>query len=972
MFASRCRTAAVLLVAYCSTGSSLRIFSTSEHFKWTLSNCDGSISVAGTVPGEVHTDLMNANIISKNPYFRYNELNMSWVALEECWRLESEAFTLEPSNEAAWNLKLRGVDSVASIYMNDILVGETNNVFRRYTFPITQSMVSSGGNILKVVLHGVTQYVKNRAMEYPYEVPETENYNVWAEPSNRNFIRKPGSDFGWDWGPAFIPAGIYNEITFFQSSVGVLENVIIHQEISDCEFSSAVLDVSVEIAAVSALSTVVAAVYLDSVLQFTNEYIVSALAGVDSSTTLFLGQLIISDPILWWPRGFGDAHLYALEVVYDVQGSSIQRLTRKIGIRTIELVQDRIETDQELSATGETHPISKGTYSRNGLLGARSLYTVPATTFYLKINGVPIFAKGANFIPMDVFPNRVSKEDRKYMLQAALASNMNMVRVWGGGMYQPDDFYDTADELGLMVWQEMMFACALYPRNSEFLSNVRLEVKQQVSRLAYHPSIVVWGGNNENEVALGWFSQSINNRDLYVSDYSKLYGDTIYDSIRAVDGTNQRIWVDSSPSNGLLSFPDPYAKMWGSASTPNAGDAHYYNYDSDCEEASNFQESRFVSEFGFQAMPSFLAYRSVTAPEDWKASSDMMEFRQRHENGNAQIRAQIDRHFNIPPEQCENQKIPTQQNLFDSYLYLTQIQQSRCYETGINKWRQTRSDPNVQSMGILYWQLNDIWQGASWSSIEWNGRWKPLQYMVKRAYSDVVVTFSGPHNYESSEDNEPLEVWAVNDLKDMDVSINIVVKLVPWTLTESIQGGIIWTSNVVVPSGSGIKIHAIDVKSSLVFDGNGCGATTCFVHAVATVTNSFPIKFAPLAVPEAVHFLSAVKYADKMSDSVQFESSSFSFDTETNTAYFVLELNETSPFVILELLDNFPDISPVEGSSQILESTVGWFNDNNFVGIAGTVYPMSYTFYRSDIVINEQNFFKNLRIRSLQSVPAAC
>ena len=624
------------------------------------------------------------------------------------------------------------------------------------------------------------------------------------------------------------------------------------------------------------------------------------------------------------------------------------------------------DDEVELSLSGDSMKKEKGYSSRSGLFGS-SQYAVPATTFYLKINGVPVFAKGANFIPMDVFPNRVSKRDREYMLHSAIASNMNMIRVWGGGMYQPDDFYDMADRLGLMVWQEVMFACALYPRNSEFLSNVAIEVSQQVSRLAIHPSIVVWGGNNENEVALGWFSESIENRDLYVSDYSKLYGDTIYESVISIDGPDQRVWVDSSPSNGLISWPDPYAKLWGTASTATAGDAHYYDYQNDCEEPENFQLSRFISEFGFQAMPSFLAYRSVTIPEDWKPDSPMMEFRQRHQDGNAQIRAQIDRHFLIPPQECPGDEY-TERYLFDSYLYLTQIQQSRCYETGINKWRQLRSEPSAQTMGILYWQLNDIWQGASWSSIEWNGRWKPLQYTVKRAFSDLTISFSGTqYDQGDSFDTKPLEIWAVNDYNELEVSINIVVRFVPWSRSAGNRGGEIWSDLLILPTASALKLRSIDVESALKMFGNGCSATTCFIQATATASgNSGDVD---IHVPDAVHYLTAMKYANGLtSGSVQFSVFDFTIESlGSRTVNFSLKLNETSPFILMEL------VSVKESAeSSLLDSLAGWFSDNNFVGVESTIYRLSYTYFEENSVQSEEEFLKSFQIRSLQSVPTAC
>jgi len=342
----------------------------------------------------------------------------------------------------------------------------------------------------------------------------------------------------------------------------------------------------------------------------------------------------------------------------------------------------------------------------------------------------------------------------------------------------------------------------LYPRDNGFLGEVHKEVVEQVTRLATHASIVVWGGNNENEVALNWFAASKANRDLYVADYVKLYADTIYPALLLVDGIDvgesemeapppsgssrrgaggrkrlQRAWVDSSPSNGLVSL-DPYVKRWGDGGSAEEGDMHYYDYYCDCENPESYPVAQFISEFGFQSNPSFLTYQAVTTAEDWSPDSPLMKFRQRHENGNAQMINQLTKHFLMPTDRltCDRRRsnqsgvngktsrseppIDSQSiKYFDNYLYLTGIQQSRCYEVAVNKWRQSRlipvtastassttaadgkdqSEPRASSipslsdkgtMGVLYWQLNDVWQGPSWSSIEWGGRWKPLHYSV--------------------------------------------------------------------------------------------------------------------------------------------------------------------------------------------------------------------------------------------------
>eukprot|EP00604_Paraphysomonas_vestita_P004328 CAMPEP_0174825586 /NCGR_PEP_ID=MMETSP1107-20130205/42898_1 /TAXON_ID=36770 /ORGANISM="Paraphysomonas vestita, Strain GFlagA" /LENGTH=405 /DNA_ID=CAMNT_0016057327 /DNA_START=812 /DNA_END=2026 /DNA_ORIENTATION=- len=397
-------------------------------------------------------------------------------------------------------------------------------------------------------------------------------------------------------------------------------------------------------------------------------------------------------------------------------------------------------------------------------------YYVEPQTYYFKINGKPIFARGANFIPIDSFQSRVTQSDREYILQTALESNMNMIRVWGGGIYQPSDFYEMADKMGLMVWEETMYACALYPRDDEFLSNVYSEIEEMIWRLSSHPSIVIWGGNNENEVALGWFSESNQNRDLYVGDYLKLYVDTIYEAIGNVEGYEQRPFVDSSPSNGIISS-NPYVKQWGSASTPSAGDTHFYDYSSDCESYSMYPKSKFVSEFGFQVHPSYLAYQPVTDPSDRNINSKFVQYRQRHEDGNNQMEYQITRHFNLPAKDCENDSEPL--GGFDNYLYLSQIQQSRCYETAINYWRSLRSDEVAQTMGILYWQLNDIWEGPSWASLEWGGRWKPLHYTVKRIFSEISTSLIGIPG------DDKVSLYGINDNLD-EVQIEYKLYLVPW------------------------------------------------------------------------------------------------------------------------------------------------------------------------------------------------
>jgi beta-mannosidase len=674
----------------------------STNQQWMLQNCEGNIQVPATVPGIVHTDLLAAGVLKQNPYYRFNELDQSWVSKETCWKY-STRITLDALNDKdPVFLRLSGVDTIADVTFNSQKIGSTSNAFKTYVFEIPRDLITNS-NSLGLDISSPVSYSHEQASKYPYSVPHTINYNVWAEPSDRNFIRKAGSDFGWDWGPAYAPSGVTGDISIFQSQIGKLESLVMTQDLN-ADYSSVTFTPRVRVVGVASDATVSISVAINGDTYLQSDYTIHAGQDVIS-----LGSFDLHKPTLWYPVGFGEPYLYDVEVSYCTKDRACQSLKKRIGVREVELVREAI-TESETPLPGSNTSVHSRALKASdaAALPSLGLYTVPNQNFYFRINGQPVFARGANFIPIDSFNSRVTHADREYTIKAALAANMNMIRVWGGGVYQPDDFYELADEMGMMVWEETMFACALYPINSEFIENAYDEIVDVVWSMSSHPSIVIWGGNNENEVALGWFSQSNSNRDLYVADYVKLYVDTIYRAIGDVEGHNQRAFVDSSPSNGVISS-EPYVKQWGYASTAGAGDAHFYDYSSDCEAYSMYPQSKFISEFGFQVNPSYLAYEPVTTAEDRSADSEFIAYRQRHENGNTEMKTQMSRHFNLPAV-CGTSDDSAPLGSFDSYLYLSQLQQGRCYETAINYWRSLRSSPSAQTMGILYWQLNDIWE----------------------------------------------------------------------------------------------------------------------------------------------------------------------------------------------------------------------------------------------------------------------
>ena len=901
--------AASLAVARCQTVHS--------RFDWVLRD-DDAISVPGKAL-EVHVDLFAAGVLTEDPYHRYQELNTSWIHKRN-WHYETQPFQLNEIDESLpLVVQFKGVDTLSTIYFNEQKLGSTKNEFKAYSFLVDPRNIRES-NVIKVSFADPLDYTKKRAEHYPYEVPETENWNVWAEPTNRNFLRKAGSDFGWDWGPAFIPLGITGDVLIKQCKFYCLEQIIVNQDISD-DLKSAHITVGVSLLQVPTQATSSRySVFING--QMVLEETVNMAHGKKASdgiTLITIGSFDLDNIKLWWPRNYGSQYLYDIEVK---QMDSSESMHKKFGIRHVELIQEAVTTDNA------------------------QLYDVNPSNFYFKVNKVPIFMKGSNFIPIDAFNNaRVTNEDMEYILKAAITANMNMLRVWGGGIYQPDYFYELSDSMGMMIWNEFTFACSLYPSDNQFLEDVKEEISQQVARLNTHPSIIIFGGNNENEVALQWFTASVTNRDLYVADYTKLYADTIYPTIKQIETSDMRIWIDSSPSNGLIST-NPYAKLWGSASTADAGDMHFYDYNCNCESYKSFPAARFVSEFGFQVMPSFVSYEKYINKEDYNPDSELLLYRQRHEDGNIQMERQISSHFTLPVN-CDGSS--TDKHYFDSYLYLTQIQQSRCYETAINWWRSLQSVESAQTMGILYWQLNDMWPGPSWSSIEYGGRFKPLQYTIRRAFNDLVVS--------SNVDLESQVVIfnIVNDLPKA-VKVQVTITLQSWSSKADIHD-VVYSSEHIASPASSSNIWTTTV-SDILSKSPSCSPETCYVKATIEDLNQ-EIHTFPYYT-----FLQTMAMTELDDASPKFTLTNFKEvddrSVDSNTYQFTLVSTTTSPFTFLELKNADENRYSV---GVFANNYAGWFNDNNFLTEANVEYTLTYTAH-SDLTLDQ--FRSLLAVRALQ------
>ncbi|GMF49239.1 unnamed protein product [Phytophthora fragariaefolia] len=674
------------------------------------------------------------------------------------WTYETQVVLPRDVDRTKATLVFVTLDGVARVAVNGELVATTANSFVPHRVDIGAALVD-GVNHVQVGFEAVIHYARQQAEQYPYFVPATENFNTWTEPTRRSFVRKAGSDFGWDWGPAYVTSGIAGPVY-----IEVAEPVV---KLKDLHVTQAFPRGKEDLSSVD----VVVSVTLDggkvrhedvTFDLFVNEKkVATRLTTVpenwreDAAIEL---SFQLETPRLWWPAGYGEAYLYNIRVDALSAGCN-SSLAHKSGIRLVELVQDDTNAG---NVTGKT--------------------------FYFKVNHVPIFIKGANWIPTDSFPTRVEASVVRHLLESVHAANMNMVRVWGGGRYESDLFYSECDRLGILVWQELMFACGMYPRDTAFLENALKEVAFQVARLRKYTSIAIWGGNNENENMMEQFVEApifppgtTFNRDIAVADFTKLFVDLIHPTIAAMDPT--RPFVDTSPSNGLYSV-DPYVKRWGPTNGVAFGDVHFYDYSSDCQDYQMYPRARFISEFGFQSWPSAASLRDASSEEDWGSFQSfwqLLKYRERHENGTTQMLTQLKRRFHVPfpfdNEQWlgDESKARVQDDdsfgfsiskRIEAYLYLTQIQQSLCYQTAIQTWRRGKNPELGMTMGILYWQLNDIWQGSSWSSIEYSGRWKSLHYVAKRAFAPFIISI---HEHG---DRNALQVYGVSDInKNLQVSL---------------------------------------------------------------------------------------------------------------------------------------------------------------------------------------------------------
>ncbi|MBI5928803.1 MAG: glycoside hydrolase family 2 protein [Chloroflexi bacterium] len=698
---------------------------------WSLSKAAETSLIPAIVPGCVHTDLLNNGLLDY-PFYRDNERKQFWVGETDWTYRRNFNLTKDFLNHERVLLRCHGLDTLATIRVNGVEIAQTDNMYRTWELDL-KAHLRHGENEIEIYFAAPMPFLRQQEEEkgklYAWSIGnERLNSGAW--------LRKEPCNFGWDWGPKLVTSGIWRDIELVAFDVARISEVQILQNHERPDHVTLTIKGVVERLTHETFE-------IEVNLNFSGETIATQTLPVTEKS--FEVYLEIPSPHLWWPNGMGEQALYDLTVTLCHAATQLDQQVKRIGLRTLRL-------ERHADEWGES--------------------------FYFSANGVPFFAKGANWIPADPFAARLDRQDYAALIRSAADANMNMLRAWGGGIYEANDFYDLCDEYGLVVWQDFMFACGTYPAyDAEFMRNVEAEARDNVRRLRHHPSIALWCGNNELEQGLvkdEWTETSMS-----WEDYSKLFDVLLRDVTHELDP--QRDYWPGSPHSPLGDRND-----WRN---PDWGDTHLWEVWHGRKPFEWYRTCyhRFASEFGFQSFPEPQTVLKFTTLEDRNITSYVMEYHQRSGIGNQTIIHYMLDWFRMPTS-------------FEGTLWLSQILQGMAMKYAIEHWR--RNMP--RSMGALYWQLNDIWPGPSWSSMDSTGRWKTLHYMARKFYAPLLV--SGVEDVA----NGTAEIYVTTDLMENKQG------LVKWTVTD-VAGSTIEQGqlDVTLAPRQSLKVGTLDLSAQL-------------------------------------------------------------------------------------------------------------------------------------------------------------
>jgi len=643
---------------------------------WEFSQVGKGEWLPATVPGTVHQDLIdNGKLI--NPFFGMNEEKVQWVEKEDWQYRMTFTLTKEQLARQAAVLNFEGLDTYADIYLNGSLLERTDNMFVGYELPV-KDVLREGENRLQVYFHspikiGLPQW-ETDGFEYPAD-------NDHSKTRVSIYSRKAPYSYGWDWGIRLTTSGIWRPLTLELFDAARIDDYFVQQE-----------SVSRELAKVNNILEVksVAQTPLQAEIVLAYSYKDGAKVTEQKNVTLQPGcnkismPVEISNPHLWMPNGWGEAALYDFEMAVKVDGKVVSSEKKRVGLRSIKVV---MEDDKD------------------------------GKSFYFVVNGQPMFAKGSNLIPDDALLPNVTKERYYQLMKDVKDANHNMIRVWGGGIYEDDRFYDAADEMGILIWQDFIFACTTYPSDPVFLRRVAEEAEYNIKRLRSHASLAMWCGNNEIYEGMrywGW-NKKYENPAIWEEmkeGYNKLFHQLLPSIVKELDA--DRFYMHGSP----------YEANWGRPHSWKIADSHNWGtwYGQKPFESLDTELPRFMSEYGFQAFPEMKTIATFAEPKDYALESEVMNAHQKATIGNALIKKTMALYYDVPED-------------FEELVYKGLVLQGFGIRHGIEAHRRNRP----YCMGTLYWQLNDSWPVVSWSSIDYYGNWKAMHYQSQRAFAPVLL-----------------------------------------------------------------------------------------------------------------------------------------------------------------------------------------------------------------------------------------
>lgn len=670
---------------------------------WQLSAGHRSLeSVDMQIPGTVLSGLLAAGKI-KDPFYRTNEDATRALFWKDY--VFTRTFDVDEELLAQQHIVLvcEGLDTLAEISINGTFLAKTDNMHRTWKFQ-AKKLLHPGKNEIQIVFRSVLRFIE----DYPYEAHKKINYIPCGSMKGNQLLRKAHSMFGWDWGPQTIDAGIFRDIYLQGYSHARIEDIRIHQQHAKNVSVQTSITLSESVPGQKLcveLSEDGADKPLQTKLCKTNA---DGVAAVD---------FVIENPKLWWPNDYGDQPLYIVRTtLLDEDGTSLESITRRIGLRTLTISQEKDEWGNE---------------------------------FAFCVNGVKIFTRGGNYIPDDCLYTRITEKKLDYILESCRRAHFNCVRVWGGGYYPSDAFYDLCDEKGLIVWQDLMYACNVYDVTDAFAENCRQETYDNVRRLRHHASLGLWCGNNEIESAWDHWGDFQKETPYLRADYIRLFEEVLPKAVQEADGETF-YWHSSPSSGGCFDNPDD----------ANRGDTHYWDVWHGQKPFTDYRKYffRFCSEFGFQSFPCAKTVNSFTLEDDRNIFSRVMENHQKNDAANGKMLYYLSENLRYPKD-------------LTHLLYASQVLQGMAIKYGVDHWRRNRG----RCMGTLYWQINDNWPAPSWSSIDYFGRWKALHYMAQKFYAPHAVSMTLEdhrcHVYFSNESFETTEYSLTLSIRDLSGNV---------------------------------------------------------------------------------------------------------------------------------------------------------------------------------------------------------